>query len=182
MPSKKEISELYRIALSECSAAKLSYLKSADKQHLPEYKRFLNLQATVRNGIYNELLRLLETNVIDSEELFIQKLNREEIMISTLAKEKQNAFTKAIATDESLLNRINQIRESEHDLNPKEEFARMIAKLKNSLSINEVFEVQSQQNQKYFTFCCYLLLFYCETTTNKNRDLLLGNAVIFIIL
>ena len=150
MLASKHIIELYQVTLSECRSAKLSYLKSADKQHLPEYKRFLNLQATVRNRIYNDLLSILDEKGIKLSELFLQNLNRGEIMISSLATEKQNAFTKAMEKDESIIKYLFKIMDVEKNTNTQEKLIRFIDKLKNSLLTNQTFEKQtlSQREEK----------------------------------
>ena len=148
--ASKHIIELYQVTLSECRSAKLSYLKSADKQHLPEYKRFLNLQATVRNRIYNDLLSILDEKGIKLSELFLQNHNRGEIMISSLATEKQNAFTKAMEKDESIIKYLFKIMDVEKNTNTQEKLIRFIDKLKNSLLTNQTFEKQtlSQREEK----------------------------------
>ena len=137
------IIELYQITLSECRSAKLSYLKSADKQHLPEHKRFLNLQATVRNRIYNDLLSILDEKGLKLSELFLQNHNRGEIMISSLATEKQNAFTKAMEKDESIIKYLFKIIDVEENTNTQEKLIRFIDKLKSSLMTNQTFEKQT---------------------------------------
>lgn len=146
----KSIIELYQITLSECRSAKLSYLKSADKQHLPEHKRFLNLQATVRNRIYNDLLSILDEKGLKLSELFLQNHNRGEIMISSLATEKQNAFTKAMEKDESIIKYLFKIIDIEENTNTQEKLIRFIDKLKSSLMTNQTFEKQtiSQREEK----------------------------------
>lgn len=146
----KRIIELYQITLSECRSAKLSYLKSADKQHLPEHKRFLNLQATVRNRIYNDLLSILDEKGLKLSELFLQNHNRGEIMISSLATEKQNAFTKAMEKDESIIKYLFKIIDVEENTNTQEKLIRFIDKLKISLMTNQTFEKQtiSQREEK----------------------------------
>ena len=143
MSTKKHIIELYQVTLAECRSAKLSYLKSADKQHLPEYKRFFNLQATVRNRIYNELLSILNEKGLKLSELFLQNHNRGEIMISTLATEKQNAFTKAMEKDESIIKYLFKIKDNEESSNIQEKLIRFIDKLKNSFLTNQTFEKQN---------------------------------------
>lgn len=146
----KRIIELYQITLSECRSAKLSYLKSADKQHLPEHKRFLNLQATVRNRIYNDLLSILDEKGLKLSELFLQNHNRGEIMISSLTTEKQNAFTKAMEKDESIIKYLFKIIDVEENTNTQEKLIRFIDKLKSSLMTNQTFEKQtiSQREEK----------------------------------
>lgn len=144
----KRIIELYQITLSECRSAKLSYLKSADKQHLPEHKRFLNLQATVRNRIYNDLLSILDEKGLKLSELFLQNHNRGEIMISSLATEKQNAFTKAMEKDESIIKYLFKIIDVEENTNTQEKLIRFIDKLKSSLMTNQTFEKQTRSQRE----------------------------------
>ena len=143
MSINKEILGIYQKALNQCRSAKISYLKSADKQHLPEYKRFFNLQATVRNRIYNDLITLVNSKEVELAPSFLQKHNREGIMIATIGSEKQNAFSKAIELDESIIGLMIQITEIDVNTETQNELNRFVEKLKNSLHTNQIFEKQS---------------------------------------
>ena len=136
----KEFLGMYQKALNQCRSAKLSYLKSADKQHLPEYKRFFNLQATVRNRIYNDLITLVNSKQVELDPSFLHNHNREEIMIATIGSEKQNAFSKAIELDESMIGLMLQITEIDVNTETQNELNRFVEKLKNSLHTNQIFE------------------------------------------
>tara|TARA_B100000767_G_scaffold113854_1_gene108638 strand:+ start:7528 stop:7989 length:462 start_codon:yes stop_codon:yes gene_type:complete len=140
MSRNKQTIELYQKALNLCRTAKLSYLKSADKEHLPEHKRFLNLQATIRNRIYNDLITALNGTKIELGASFHQNHNREQIMIANLLSEKKNAFSKAIESDESLIEQIIKLLSVEENLDVQDKLIRFIDKLKNSLGINKSFE------------------------------------------
>ena len=139
----KEFLGMYQKALNQCRSAKLSYLKSADKQHLPEYKRFFNLQATVRNRIYNDLIILVNSKEVELAHSFLQNHNGEGIMIATIGSEKQNAFSKAIELDESMIGLMLQITEIDVNTETQNELNRFVEKLKNSLHTNQIFEKQS---------------------------------------
>ena len=143
MSINKEILGIYQKALNQCRSAKISYLKSADKQHLPEYKRFFNLQATVRNRIYNDLIILVNSKEVELAHSFLQNHNREGIMIATIGSEKQNAFSKAIELDESMIGLMLQITEIDVNTETQNELNRFVEKLKNSLHTNQIFEKQS---------------------------------------
>ena len=143
MSINKEILGIYQKALNQCRSAKISYLKSADKQHLPEYKRFFNLQATVRNRIYNDLITLVNSKEVELAPSFLQNHNREGIMIATIGSEKQNAFSKAIELDESMIGLMLQITEIDVNTETQNELNRFVEKLKNSLHTNQIFEKQS---------------------------------------
>ena len=143
MSTNKEILGIYQKALNQCRSAKISYLKSADKQHLPEYKRFFNLQATVRNRIYNDLITLVNSKEVELAHSFLQNHNREGIMIATIGSEKQNAFSKAIELDESMIGLMLQITEIDVNTETQNELNRFVEKLKNSLHTNQIFEKQS---------------------------------------
>lgn len=143
MSSNKELLGIYQMALNQCRTAKLSYLKSADKQHLPEYKRFFNLQATVRNRIYNDLITLVNSKEVELAPSFLQNQNREKIMIATIGSEKQNAFSKAIESDESMIEHMLQIMEIDVNSESQSELIRFVEKLKNSLHTNRIFEKQT---------------------------------------
>jgi hypothetical protein len=142
MSINKELLGIYQKSLNQCRSAKLLYLKSADKQHLPEYKRFLNLQATVRNRIYNDLVTLLNAKGVDLETTLLQNA-REEIMIARLSSEKQNAFTKGINSDETLIGYIVDIMDCEEDPEALDLLMSLIDKLKISLKTNQTFEHQN---------------------------------------
>ena len=111
MSINKELQDIYQKALNQCRSAKLLYLKSADKQYLPEYKCFFDLQTTVRNRIYNGLITLVNSKEVDLAQSFLQNHNREGIMIATIGSEKLNAFYKAIELDESMIGLMFQIME-----------------------------------------------------------------------
>ena len=143
MSINKELLWIYQKALNQCRSAKLSYLKSADKQHLPKYKRFFNLQATVRNRIYNDLITLVNSKEVELAHSFLQNHNREGIMIATIGSEKQNAFSKAIELDESMIGLMLQITEIDVNTETQNELNRFVEKLKNSLHTNQIFEKQS---------------------------------------
>ena len=143
MSSNKELLGIYQMALNQCRTAKLSYLKSADKQHLPEYKRFFNLQATVRNRIYNDLITLVNSKEVELAPSFLQNQNREKIMIATIGSEKQNAFSKAIESDESMIEHMLQIMEIDVNSESQSELIRFVEKLKYSLHTNRIFEKQT---------------------------------------
>ena len=143
MSINKEILGIYQKALNQCRSAKISYLKSADKQHLPEYKRFFNLQATVRNRIYNDLITLVNSKEVELAHSFLQNHNREGIMMATIGSEKQNAFSKAIELDESMIGLMLQITEIDVNTETQNELNRFVEKLKNSLHTNQIFEKQS---------------------------------------
>ena len=143
MSRNKDLLEVYQLALNKCRKAKLSYLKSADKQHLPEYKRFFNLQATVRNRIYNDLITILNGTQLSFGASFLENHDREDIMIATLLREKKNAFSKAIESDESLIEQLLQLLDVEENLDTQDQLMHFIDKLKNSLSINRNFEKET---------------------------------------
>jgi len=143
MSRNKDFLEAYQLALNKCRKAKLSYLKSADKQHLPEYKRFFNLQATVRNRIYNDLITMLNGTQLSFGTSFLENHDREDIMIATLLTEKKNAFSKAIESDESLIEQLVQLLDVEENLDAQNQLMRFIDKLKNSLSTNRNFEKET---------------------------------------
>ena len=143
MSRNKELLGIYQKALNQCRSAKLSYLKSADTQHLTEHKRFFNLQATVRNRIYNDLITLVNSKEVELAPSFLQNQNREKIMIATIGSEKQNAFSKAIESDESMIEHMLQIMEIDVNSESQSELIRFVEKLKNSLHTNRIFEKQT---------------------------------------
>ena len=128
------------MTLNQCRSSKLAYLKSAEKEHLPEYKRFFNLQATIRNRIYNDIITNLHGADIDLGTSFYQNHNREEIMIATLLSEKQNAFSKSIELDEALIEHVSRLLNAIQNIEIEDLLLRFIDKLKNSLNTNRMYE------------------------------------------
>ena len=143
MSRNKDLLESYQLALIQCRKAKLSYLKSADKQHLPEYKRFFNLQSTFRNRIYNDLITMLNGTQISLRASFFENHASEDIMIATLLREKKNAFSKAVESDEYLIEILIKLLNIEENLNVQDQLMCFIDKLKNSLSTNRNFEKET---------------------------------------
>ena len=140
MSHNKELIELYHMTLNQCRSSKLAYLKTAEKEHLPEYKRFFNLQATIRNRIYNDIITNLHGADIDLGTSFYQNHNREEIMIATLLSEKQNAFSKSIELDEALIEHVSRLLNAIQNIEIEDLLLRFIDKLKNSLNTNRMYE------------------------------------------
>jgi hypothetical protein len=64
-------------------------------------------------------------------------------MIATLLREKKNAFSKAIESDESLIEQLIQLLDVEENLDAQDQLMRFIDKLKNSLSTNRNFEKET---------------------------------------
>jgi hypothetical protein len=128
------------MTLNQCRSSKLAYLKSAEKEHLPEYKRFFNLQATIRNRIYNDIITNLHGADIDLGTSFYQNHNREEIMIATLLSEKQNAFSKSIELDEALIEHVSRLLNAIQNIEIEDLLLKFIDKLKNSLNTNRMYE------------------------------------------
>ena len=128
------------MTLNQCRSSKLAYLKSAEKEHLPEYKRFFNLQATIRNRIYNDIITNLHGADIDLGTSFYQNHNREEIMIASLLSEKQNAFSKSIELDEALIEHVSRLLNAIQNIEIEDLLLRFIDKLKNSLNTNRMYE------------------------------------------
>ena len=64
-------------------------------------------------------------------------------MISTLTTEKQNAFTKAMGKDESIIKNLFKIIDIEESNNTQKKLIRFIDKLKNSFLTNQTFEKQT---------------------------------------
>jgi hypothetical protein len=117
-----------------------SQAKKPEKEHLPEYKRFFNLQATIRNRIYNDIITNLHGADIDLGTSFYQNHNREEIMIATLLSEKQNAFSKSIELDEALIEHVSRLLNTIQNIEIEDLLLKFIDKLKNSLNTNRMYE------------------------------------------
>ena len=64
-------------------------------------------------------------------------------MIATLDSEKQNAFSKAIESDQLVIEHLLQIMDIEDNIDSQNELNPFVEKLKNSLHTNQIFEKQS---------------------------------------
>ena len=88
--------------------AKLEYLKASDVINRVEDKRYLNLQSTLRNRLFQDVTQLLRSKNVDVESLIIRRLNYEQIVISSIKKTKHSLLYKCIENDKNLLDLYDQ--------------------------------------------------------------------------
>ena len=94
--------------LTLLKSAKLEYLKASDVINRVEDKRYLNLQSTLRNRLFQDVTQLLRSKNVDVESLIIRRLNYEQIVISSIKKTKHSLLYKCIENDKNLLDLYDQ--------------------------------------------------------------------------
>ena len=83
--------------------SKQEYLKASDRFNLPENKRFFNMQSTIRNRFFQDIVSLLRSMSIEVDNLVINRLNFEQITSSSNAKTSQSLLQKCIEFDKKLI-------------------------------------------------------------------------------
>ena len=83
--------------------SKQEYLKASDRFNLPENKRFFNMQSTIRNRFFQDIVSLLRSMNIEVDNLVINRLNFEQITSSSNAKTSQSLLQKCIEFDKKLI-------------------------------------------------------------------------------
>ena len=83
--------------------SKLEYLKASDRFNLPENKRFFNMQSTIRNRFFQDIVSLLRSMNIEVDNLVINRLNFEQITSSSNTKTSQSLLQKCIEFDKKLI-------------------------------------------------------------------------------
>ena len=99
MTKDTDITILLERLLNQSRQDKLMYLNSADKQHLPAYKRFFNQQALFRNSMFNELSALLSDYGIEAENVLLKRPDIRSLMMTSIKRDKINPFNKCLAQD-----------------------------------------------------------------------------------
>ena len=83
--------------------SKQEYLKASDRFNHPENKRFFNMQSTIRNRFFQDIVSLLRSMSIEVDKLVINRLNCEQITSSSNAKTSQSLLQKCIEFDKKLI-------------------------------------------------------------------------------
>ena len=83
--------------------SKQEYLKASDRFNHPENKRFFNMQSTIRNRFFQDIVSLLRSMSIEVDNLVINRLNFEQITSSSNAKTSQSLLQKCIEFDKKLI-------------------------------------------------------------------------------
>ena len=83
--------------------SKQEYLKASDRFNHPENKRFFNMQSTIRNRFFQDIVSLLRSMNIEVDNLVINRLNFEQITSSSNAKTSQSHLLKCIEFDKKLI-------------------------------------------------------------------------------
>ena len=83
--------------------SKLEYLKASDRHNDLNHKRFFNLQSTLRNLYFQDIIVVLRSKKVEIDDLVINRLNFEQRLTSSLGKSKLNVFENCFQLDKKLL-------------------------------------------------------------------------------
>ena len=83
--------------------SKLEYLKASDLHNDLNYKRFFNLQSTLRNPYFHDIIMVLRSKKVEINDLVINRLNFEQRLTYSLGKQKLNVFDNCFQLDKKLL-------------------------------------------------------------------------------
>jgi hypothetical protein len=89
--------------LSLLKNAKLEYLKASDEGNHAQDKRYLNLQSTLRNRCFQDIAQLLRSLNVAVNNLDTNRLNFEQIVVSSLKKTNHSHLHKCVEYDTKLL-------------------------------------------------------------------------------
>ena len=98
-----EFIALLKKILNLLKNAKLEYLKASDESNSTNDKRYFNLQSTLRNRYFQDIIKLLRSLNVEVENLVIHRLNFEQMVISTIKKPNHTHFHKSIKFDQNLI-------------------------------------------------------------------------------
>ena len=103
MYSSPEFIALLKKILNLLKNAKLEYLKASDESNSTTDKRYFNLQSTLRNRYFQDIIKLLRSLNVEVENLVIHRLNFEQMVISTIKKTNHTHLHKSIKFDQNLI-------------------------------------------------------------------------------
>ena len=89
--------------LTNLKNSKLEYLRASDWHNDLNHKRFINLQSTLRNRYFQEIIVVLRLKKVEINDLVINRLNFEQRLTSSLGKPKLNVFKNCFQLDKKLL-------------------------------------------------------------------------------
>ena len=89
--------------LTNLKNSKLEYLKASDRHNDLNHKRFFNLQSTLRNRYFQDIIVVLRLKKVEIDDLVINRLNFEQRLTSCLGKPKLNVFKNCFQLDKKLL-------------------------------------------------------------------------------
>lgn len=98
--------------LTNLKNSKLEYLKASDRHNDLNHKRFFNLQSTLRNRYFHDIIMVLRSKKVEIDALVINRLNFEQRLTSSLGKPKLNIFDNCFQLDKKLL----ELYEKAYDL------------------------------------------------------------------
>ena len=98
-----EFIALLKKILNLLKNAKLEYLKASDESNSTTDKRYFNLQSTLRNRYFQDIIKLLRSLNVEVENLVIHRLNFEQMVISTIKKPNHTHLHKSIQFDQKLI-------------------------------------------------------------------------------
>ena len=103
MSSSSEYIILLKKILTLLKNSKLEYLKASDESNLSGDKRHFNLQSTLRNRYFQDVIKLLRALDVEVENLITHRLNFEQMVISSIKIPNHTHLNKSIKLDQSLL-------------------------------------------------------------------------------
>lgn len=103
MSSTSDYIILLKKILTLLKNSKLEYLKASDESNLSSDKRHFNLQSTLRNRYFQDVIKLLRALDVEVENLITHRLNFEQMVISSIKIPNHTHLNKSIKLDQSLL-------------------------------------------------------------------------------
>ena len=103
MPSNTLFIAMLEQILTNLKNSKLEYLKASDRHNDLNHKRFFNLQSTLRNRYFQDIIMVLRSKKVEINDLVINRLNFEQRLTSSLGKQKLNVFDNCFQLDKKLL-------------------------------------------------------------------------------
>ena len=108
MKSKKNVAVLAKV-ISHLNLTKLEFLKAADLQSDAETTRFFNQQARLRNHFSQELLTLLGSLDINTEQIVLKRIDFNQRIITPVDGKSTVHIHRCLDLDQELLEFYNQL-------------------------------------------------------------------------
>ena len=121
--------------LTHLKNAKLEYLKASDHANTSEEKRFFNKQALIRNRFFQQVLSELQNIGVTFDELIINKLNFDQLLISSIEKLKATAVEKCLDADKILIKLYKEFVECGYE---NSEFINHVSNIQTAIDKNQV--------------------------------------------
>ncbi len=121
--------------LTHLKNAKLEYLMASDHVNTCEEKRFFNKQALIRNRFFQQVLSELQNIGIPFDDLIINKFNFDQLLVSTIDKQKSTAVEKCLEADKMLLELFTEFIEFGYE---NSEFLNYMSSIQIAINKNQV--------------------------------------------